>query len=160
CDVGGYQLVAKRTDSWEAIVAILISLDAQHPDYFHQLMRRCRALSNSTPETDGLDDVLSVEHQVIYDLARGRDLRRNKQGYVMPAQARAFLQMSRRLQLGSDSMPSANPVTSAYFRSLEETAKIDTASQCSESKVQIPSADPLEGAGALVDVLLESGIIA
>src|SRR5262245_51923180 len=78
CDVGGYRLVAKRTDSWEAIVAILISLDAQHPDYFHQLMRGCRALSNSTPETDGLDDVLSVEHQVIYDLARGRELRRNK----------------------------------------------------------------------------------
>jgi hypothetical protein len=25
CDVGGYRLVAKRTDSWEAIVAILIS---------------------------------------------------------------------------------------------------------------------------------------
>src|SRR5215475_10596153 len=32
CDVGGYRLVAKRTDSWEAIVAILIALDAEYPD--------------------------------------------------------------------------------------------------------------------------------
>src|SRR5262249_40881251 len=54
CEVGGYRLVAKRTDSWEAIVAILISLDANHPDFFHQVMRGCRALSNSKPELDGL----------------------------------------------------------------------------------------------------------
>src|SRR5262245_1985305 len=38
CDVGGYRLVAKRTGSWEAIVAILISLHAQHSDYFHQVI--------------------------------------------------------------------------------------------------------------------------
>src|SRR5262249_15886010 len=54
CEVGGYRLAAKRADSWEAIVAILISLDAEHPDYFHQVMRGCRALSNSGFEPDGL----------------------------------------------------------------------------------------------------------
>src|SRR5262245_12216006 len=35
-DVGGYLLVARRADSWEAIVEVLTSLDAEHPDYFHQ----------------------------------------------------------------------------------------------------------------------------
>src|SRR5215813_4624117 len=59
CEVGGYRLFAKRTDSWEAIVAILTSLDAEHPDYFHQVMRGCRALSNSGREPDGLHDVLA-----------------------------------------------------------------------------------------------------
>jgi hypothetical protein len=37
-DVGGYVLVAKREDSWEAIVEVLTALDAEHPDYFHRLM--------------------------------------------------------------------------------------------------------------------------
>src|SRR5215813_1559746 len=46
-DVGGYLLVARRADSWEAIVEVLTSLDAGHPDYFHQVMRGCRSLSNS-----------------------------------------------------------------------------------------------------------------
>src|SRR6266498_2536956 len=58
-DVGGYLLVAKRADSWEAIVEVLTSLDAWHPDYFHQVMQGCRALSNSGREIDGLDDLLS-----------------------------------------------------------------------------------------------------
>src|SRR5215467_9938502 len=42
CEVGGYRLVARRTDSWEVIVEILLELDAEHPDYFHQVMRGCR----------------------------------------------------------------------------------------------------------------------
>ena len=57
-EVGGYRLVAKRADSWEAIVSILLSLDAEYPDYFHQVMRGCRALSNAGRELDELDDLL------------------------------------------------------------------------------------------------------
>jgi hypothetical protein len=90
-EIGGYQLFAKRTDSWDAIVAILISLDADHPDYFRQVMRGCRALSNSGFELDGLDDLLSQEQQTMFDLALDRERRRDEQGYVAPAQARAFL---------------------------------------------------------------------
>ncbi|MBA0088573.1 MAG: hypothetical protein HRJ53_26600, partial [Acidobacteria bacterium Pan2503] len=46
CEVGGYKVVARRTESWDAIVAILVSLEAKHPDYFHLLMRGC-ALSQT-----------------------------------------------------------------------------------------------------------------
>ena len=60
-EVGGYQLFAKRTESWDAIIAILISLDAEHPDYFHRIMRGCRTLSYSGYDLDGLDDLLSHE---------------------------------------------------------------------------------------------------
>src|SRR5262245_29526167 len=52
-EVGGYLLVARRPDSWEAIVEVLMSLDAEHPGYFHQVMRGCRMLSDSKPEVDG-----------------------------------------------------------------------------------------------------------
>src|SRR5262247_2656523 len=84
-DVGGYLLVAKRADSWEAIVEVLTSLDAGHPDYFHQVMRGCRALSNSGREVDGLDDLLPEGDQVMFDLAVDRERRREKQGYATPA---------------------------------------------------------------------------
>jgi hypothetical protein len=161
CEVGGYRLVAKRTDSWEAIVAILTSLDAEHPDYFHQVMRGCRALSNSGREPDGLHDLLDEKDQIMFDLTLDRERRRDQQGYATPAQARAFLEMSRRLRLGSDTMPPANPVARAYIRSLDQATTAHTAPRrLPASKEPVPSAEPLEAAAALVDVLLEAGIIA
>lgn len=120
CDVGGSLLVARRADSWEAIVAVLMSLEAEHHHYFHQVMRGCRTLSNSTPEVDGLHDLLADRDQVMFDLALDRERRRETQGYVTPAEARAFLQMSHRLSLAQGTMPPANPVAGAYFRALDQ----------------------------------------
>jgi hypothetical protein len=149
CEVGGYRIVAKRTDSWDAIVAILISLDVEHPGYFHQVMRGCRALSNVGRELDGLDGLLDEEHQSMFDLAVNRESRRDEQGYVPPAQARAFLQMSRELRLGSATMPPANPVASTQVAPQSElNDKFEVLSQSAEA------------AAALADVLLEAGIIA
>lgn len=68
CEVGGYMVVAKRTDSWDTIVAALIALDEEHHDRFHRVMRGCRSLSNSKPEVDGLHDLLTVSDQVSFDL--------------------------------------------------------------------------------------------
>ena len=61
----------------------------------------------------------------MFDLAFDRERRREKQGYVTPAQARAFLQMSRQLRLGHDAMPPANPIARAYFRAIDETTTAD-----------------------------------
>ena len=155
-EIGGYRLFAKRTDSWEAIVEILISLDAEYPDYFHQLMRGCRALSNDGRELDGLDDLLDEEHQIMFDLAFDRERRRDEQGYVPPAQARAFLEMARQLRLGSDTMPPANPIARSYLRPLDQATTAPT------TKDPVPHADPSEAAAALVgvlDLLLSAGII-
>src|SRR5215510_3753127 len=95
CDLGGYRLLARRTDSWDAIIAVLISLEEEHRGYFHRVMSGCRTLSNSKPEVDGLNELLIDGDQAMFDLAVGRDQRREQQGYVTPAQASAFLQMSR-----------------------------------------------------------------
>ncbi len=118
-DLGGYRLVARRADSWEAIVQVLMSLGEGHSDYFNQVMRGCRTLSNSGHEVDGLDDLLREGDQVMFDVAVDREGRREKQGYVTPGQARAFLQMSRELRPGSDAAAPANPLASAYFRGIE-----------------------------------------
>ena len=47
CEVGNYLIEAKRSDSWDAIVGLLLFLDAEQPDFFHRLMRGCRNLSNA-----------------------------------------------------------------------------------------------------------------
>ncbi len=169
-DVGGYLLLAKRADSWEAIVEVLTSLDAWHPDYFHQVMQDCRALSNSGREIDGLDDLLPEGDQAMLDLEVDRERRREKQGYVTPAQARAFLQMSRELRLGSDAAPPANPLARAYFRAIDETRAADVNSASSEpwllaagseatTDPPIPE-DFAEAVAAVFEVLLDAGIFA
>ncbi len=163
CDVGGYLLVARRTDSWDAIVAVLMCLGAEHQDYFHQLMHGCRTLSNSRPEVDGLHDVLAHGGQVMFDLALDRERRRETQGYVIPAQARAFLQMSRQLSLAHGTMPAANPVAGAYFSALDEMTAAhadNTANRLSAGSDATPApAHSAEAAAAVVDVLLEAGIL-
>jgi hypothetical protein len=70
CEVGGYRVVAKRSESWDAIVAVLLALDAEHQDAFGRVMRGCRGLSNSAPEVDGLDDLLGAGEQVMFDLGQ------------------------------------------------------------------------------------------
>jgi hypothetical protein len=119
-DMGGYLVVARRADSWEAIIEVLLALGAGHRQYLHQVMAGCRTLSNSGREIDGLDDLLAEEDQVMFDLAVDREVRREKQGYVTPAEARAFLQMARELGPRSEPMPAANPLTRAYFRALDD----------------------------------------
>lgn len=128
-DVGGYVLVARRAEestAWDAIVSVLMALDAEHPDAFHHVMRGCRARSNSGGEVDGLDDLLAGGDQQMFDLAMGREHRREKQGYATPVQARAFLQMSRQFRADQDTTASANPVARAYFRAIDATGAAET----------------------------------
>jgi hypothetical protein len=113
-DVGGYVVVARRADSWEAIADVLASLADEQPECFHDVMRECRALSNSAPEVDGLDDLLGDREQVLFDLSSGREDRREQQGYVTPAHARAFLKMSR--QPGAAAEATANNQATALAR--------------------------------------------
>jgi hypothetical protein len=163
CDIGGYLVVARSTDSRDAIVAVLVSLEADHSEYFHRVMRGCRSLSNSGREIDGLDDLLPDRDQVLFDLAFDREQRREKQGYVTPAQARAFLQMARELRLGHDTTPPPyNPVARAHFQAIEWT----TAADATKGSSQLPAASDAppapevfaEAVAAVVDVLLEAGV--
>jgi hypothetical protein len=126
CDIGGYVVVARRSESWNAIVGALVALDAEDGACFHRLMRGCVSLSNSTPEIDGLDDLFTDREQAMFDLAFERERRREQQGFVTPAQARAFLQMSRQRRRGDDMSSSGSPLARAYFRGIEWTAPADT----------------------------------
>ncbi len=120
CEIGGHVIRAKRTAAWDAIVDLLAFLDAEHSEYFHRLMGGCVRLSNGTREQDGFHDLLEDGDQDMFDLACEREARREKQGYVTPAQARAFLQESRQLDLDLGAPP-RSPVAHAYFRAFEST---------------------------------------
>ena len=120
CEVGGYLVRAIRADAWDAVVTLLRALDADHHDCFHALMQGCRRLSNSTPETDGLDDLLLEPEQLFHDMALDRDRRRSRQGYTTTADARAFLQLARQSRRDSKKETSVNPVVAAYFRDADE----------------------------------------
>jgi uncharacterized protein DUF6178 len=83
CEVGGYLVRGITADAWDAIIALLLALDADHHDRFHAVMRECRRLSNSTPEVDGLDDPLWSRNSCFMTWpwtesigARGRDTAR------------------------------------------------------------------------------------
>jgi hypothetical protein len=119
-DVGGYSIVARRTASWDAILEVLVALDAEHHNSFHRLMRGCRELSNSAPEVDGLDDLLADPDQAAFDLAFARERRRDRQGYMTPAQARAFLQNAREVRLEARRPPPDDAVARAYFSAVRD----------------------------------------
>jgi hypothetical protein len=163
--VGGYLVCAIRADAWDAIVALLLALDADHRDCFHAVMRGCRRLSNSTPEADGLDRLLTEPEQLLHDVAVDRDQRRSRQGYSTPADARAFLQMARqRTGNRPNRTPPLNPIAAAYLRAADDAAAPagDDASRLPRRALEpAPSADGTvpEALDAIVGLLAEAGLV-
>jgi hypothetical protein len=127
-ELGGYLIAARRDDAWEAIVAVLTVLEEEHAGYFHQLMGGCRSVSNSRPEIDGLDELMTGGEQILFDVALGREHRREQQRFVSPADARAFLRMSRHLPRDAARVAGRDPIVRAYF-----TASGVAAARASES---------------------------
>jgi hypothetical protein len=160
CDIAGYRVVARRDDAWDAVVEVLLALERAHPDSFQTLMTRCRALSNSAPEESGMHALLDDPEQAMFDLAFDRERRREQHGYATPAQARAFLDRSRRF----DERPSDvhDPIAAAYFRALDAQAR---ESQPERAALTAGAGDHLhaieaeQAVAAVVEVLLDSGIL-
>jgi hypothetical protein len=157
-EVGGYLVAAKRTDFWDAITAVLATLAGVDGDGFTRVMRGCCRLSNSRPEPD-VDDLPPVNGQAMFDQAVDRETRREAQGYVSPAQARAFLQASRRLDIRQGARPSRDPMTRAYFRSIEVHAVRPDEAPSEPSREGGLMRQAAEGAVAgIVDLLREAGM--
>jgi hypothetical protein len=167
CEVGGYSVRARRAEAWDAIVALLVALDAEHGHYFHAVMRGCRQLSNSRPEIDGLDDLKPASEQHLHDLAIERERRRSRQGYATPADARAFLEMARRptQMQAATAMGSigVNPIVAAYFREAHEAAESSNETgRLPERARELPSArrtDVRDSIEAVMELLTEAGVM-
>ena len=116
-EIGGYLIEARRVSAWDTIVDLLAFLHTEHVEYFQRLMRGCVRLSNGPREADGFHSLLEDQEQDLFDLACDREARREQQGYVSPAQARAFMQASRQVRLDRE-QPPHHPLARAYFRGL------------------------------------------
>ena len=101
-------------------------------------MRGCRRLSNSTPEPDGFHDLLTGNEQDMFDLAAAREARREKQGYVSPAQASAFLQVARQARQPGALQPH-NPIARAYFRAMTPPSSDDAGATRDRACLPVPS---------------------
>jgi Family of unknown function (DUF6178) len=172
CEVGGYLVRARRTDAWDAIVTLLITLETEHHHDFHAVMQGCRRLSHSRPEIDGLDDLLMPPEQHLHDVATERERRRSRHGYTTPADARAFLQMARQLRHtrhtsnASASVPPApiaiNPIAAAYFRAAEEDADATpegTSAGAPERARHDATDDIPTSIDAVIELLAEAGVM-
>jgi hypothetical protein len=151
-EIGGCVIKSRRTAAWDAIVELLIFLDAEHPDYFGRLMRACIRLSDGTREPDGFHNLLEDADQDMLDLEIEREARRDTQGYVTPAQARAFLQAGRALRFDGDP-PRPSPIARAYFRAIE--SPLSTELRLDDAKDIEP-----EAIAEVVEVLREAGVFA
>jgi hypothetical protein len=159
CEIGGYRLSARRDDAWDANVEVLLTLETAHPQAFDHLMTGCRALSSSRPEESGMHDLLDDPEQAMFDLAFERERRRERQGYVAPEQARAFLDMARR-SAGDRTGSASNPMARAYFQALADLdgEHADESGGAGETDASETDASPADVA-AVVDVLMESGVL-
>ena len=159
CEVGGYLVRARRTDAWDAIVALLGALEAEHNHYFHAVMQGCRLLSNSAPEIDGLDDLLMAPEQHLQDVAIERERRRSRQGYATPADARAFLQMARQPRHTAHAPIANNPIATAYFRAAEEEEEADAPHPDATDSSAPAFADVSTSVDAVIELLAEAGVM-
>ena len=161
-EVGGYVLEVRRTSSaWNSIVELLAFLDTEHPGYFHRLMRGWVRLSDDPREEDGCDELLDDDEQDLFDLAADREVRRERQGFVTPAQAHAFLKGGRDFPLGAD-RPAPSAIARAYFRTIESTLtpEAETPHDAGRMLIESSPAAPstLEPSG-VVEVLRDAGVL-
>ena len=158
-DVGGYVVRARRTDAWDAIVTLLLALEAEHGNYFHAVMEGCRRLSNSRSEIDGLDDLLLAPEQHLHEVTIERERRQSQHGYATPADARAFLEMARQpkhTRSGASMAGSSkiNPIVTAYFRAADLPSTASPASDVHAHATEVP-----ESLEAVMALLTEAGVM-
>jgi len=137
-EVGGYLLQARREDTWDAILGLLVELSAGDAECFHALMGGCRRLSNAGREPDGLDDLLDAPDQLAHDVTLDRDDRREARGFSTAADARAFLAVARQ----GRSRSHLNPIAAAWIWRGDVRSREDAGEPMAAPSL-LSAADPL-----------------
>ena len=114
-----FRLIARDPDVWDDVWGALLSLDRDHHDRLRAILEECCAMSTEyISGQGGLFQVLTAEEMLDSDVAAARDDRRVAEGFISPADARAFLELARREGGGDE----RDPITRAYFRGLQPHA--------------------------------------
>lgn len=158
-EIGGYVLHARRTDAWDAILALLLELEANHPGCFHEVMAGSRRLSNSAPERDGLDHLLPDAGQLLHDAGLEREGRRQAQGYLTPAAARAFLRAAREPVVPGGVSSSLQVIAAEHTRPREPEGPAG-AELAQAHPLDQDTGEPLpESIAAIGEILAEAGLL-
>jgi Family of unknown function (DUF6178) len=113
-----FLLIARRPESWDAVLAVLVALGEAHHELLTRLLERCCHLASELIEDNGgLYAVLTTAEQLETDVAQAREERREREGFVAPADAAAFLGLARSGRVGDD------PFTRGYTRAQQEAAR-------------------------------------
>lgn len=111
-----FRLIARDADVWDDVWGALSSLDRDHHDRLRALLERCCELCTEyISGQGGLFQVLTAEEMLDGDVAAAREDRRAAEGFVSPADARAFLKLARRPSRDDQ----RDAITRAYFRGLD-----------------------------------------
>lgn len=117
-ELWGYELIARRPDSWDLVIAALTELDREHSALQGRVLARLASLSAQQAEdAGGLSELLSGEESLADEVAGTREERRGAEGFVPAADALAYLRLAAR----GVSAPARDPITAAYFRRLDGT---------------------------------------
>lgn len=158
-EIGGYLVVAGKTDGWDVIVALLTALSEQHDGTFHRVMRGCRKLSDSGREIDGLDDLSRDDTQAHFDLSLSREQRRDRLGYLPPDQARAFLQSARHIPLSAPAPADRDVLFAAHQRAVDVKDESEAPSHRDSAGTEIepPREEPGLAAAGVIELLRDAG---
>jgi hypothetical protein len=122
-EIGGYRVLARRRGSSDALLSLLVELEAAHADVFRRLMRRL-ARASAELDNEDLGFLSGLGATLADDVAAAREERREADGFVTPVAADAFLAAARGLRF--EAMPAPPPwdrVTSAWLRDARRRAK-------------------------------------
>lgn len=144
----GYQVIARREEGWDAILGVLVALDARHHEFVRRIFERCAyASSELLEENGGLYSVLTAEEMLESDAAAEREDRRAEEGYVAPTSAVSFLALARTTPLSElVAATASDPLTRAYFRGYrpaDPTSQGAARAPSSDTQTAPPSVDKL-----------------
>jgi hypothetical protein len=142
-----FRLIAREPDAWDDVWNALVSLDRDHHDRLRAILETCCEISTEyISGQGGLFQVLTADEMLDSDVAAARDDRRAAEGFISPADARAFLELARRS--GGDGGDERDPITRAYFRGLQQPGTAATAAG-PQDRGTTPAADAQDLAALL-----------
>jgi len=157
------RLIARDPDAWDDVWTALTLLDREHHDRLRAILELCRDISMEyISGQGGLFQVLTADEMLESDVAASREDRRASEGFVSPADARAFLALGR--GQGDTAPHERDPITRAYFRGLMKPAV--SARPGERGRSAVGSAGPRAAKAAPADardleaMLREAGVVA
>lgn len=118
-----YLVVARDEDGWDALLDLLTALHERDFALFNRLMRRCvRATAAAAEDEGSYAMLLNADEELSEAAAAEREARREREGYVAPQDAKAFLALVRRTPRESVLHEARlDPVVESYLQSLQVT---------------------------------------